>query len=192
MSSFDRITSDDENAGLRQVREEEGIPELEEEEVEEEEEEGEQEFMQVEMKDEKSKVDSKPAGVTPKSDRPPEGKIISDTVHEVKERQPKGVKHVEVPDTCKAVELEETMEKDVVENRAAAKQETPGFTVYLNRRPTSISEIMKDIEEQFVRICDSAHDVSVMLEASRAQYCSSSSKLAGTVREPLTSIFTIC
>nr|XP_029121622.1 LOW QUALITY PROTEIN: nitrate regulatory gene2 protein-like [Elaeis guineensis] len=183
MGGFDRITSDDENAGLRQVREEEGIPELEEEEVEEEE--GEKEYMEAEIQDEKSKVDSRPAGVTPKSDGPPEGKIASDAIHEVKERQSKGVKHVEVPETCKAVELEETRGKDVVGNRAAAQQETPGFTVYLNRRPTSISEIMKDIEKQFVRICDSAHEVSVMLEASRAQYSSSTSKLAVRTLNPI-------
>ncbi|XP_008798140.2 protein ROLLING AND ERECT LEAF 2 [Phoenix dactylifera] len=185
MSSFDRIASDDENAGLRQVREEEGIPELEEEELEEEEDEGEKEFMEAEIKDEKSKVDSNPAGVTPKSDGLPEGKIVSDTVHEVKEPPSKGVNHVGVSETRKAVELEETREKDVVGNRAAAQQDTPGFTVYLNRRPTSMSEIMKDMEKQFMRICESAHKVSVLLEASRAQYCSSSSKLAVRTLKPV-------
>ncbi|KAG1331982.1 nitrate regulatory gene2 protein [Cocos nucifera] len=185
MGGFDRITSDDENAGLRQVREEEGIPDLEEEEEEVEEEEGEKEYMEAGIQDERSKVDSNPAEVTPKSDGPPEGKIASDTVHGVKEQQSKGVRHVEVPETRKAVELEETRGKDVVGDRAAAQQETPGFTVYLNRRPTSISEIMKDIEKQFVRICDSAHEVSVMLEASRAQYSSSSSKLAVRTLNPI-------
>ncbi|XP_029122152.1 protein ROLLING AND ERECT LEAF 2 [Elaeis guineensis] len=188
-SSFDRMVGDDENAGCRQVREEEGIPELEEGirgEEEEEEEEG-KELMEGEIKDERSKDDSNRARVTVKSDDPPEGNIKSNTIHKVKELQSESVKSVEVSEAPKALKLEVTREEEVVENRASAEEQTPGFTVYLNRRPTSMAEVMKDIENQFVRICDSAHEVSVMLEASRAQCSSSSRELAVRTMNPVAS-----
>ncbi|XP_038983775.1 protein ROLLING AND ERECT LEAF 2 [Phoenix dactylifera] len=185
--SFDQIVGDDEHAGLRQLREEEGIPELEEQgirEEEEEEEEEEKELMEGEINDERSKDDSNPTRVTVKSDDPPKANIKSNTVHKVKELQSKRVKSVKVSEAPKAVKLEVTRE-EVEENRAAAEEQTPGFTVYLNRRPTSMAEVMKDIENQFVRICDSAHEVSVMLEASRAQYSSSSRELAVRTLNPV-------
>lgn len=59
-----------------------------------------------------------------------------------------------------------------------AKGETPGFTVYLNRRPTSMGEVIKDLEDQFAIICTAAKEVSGLLEASRAQY-TSSNELSG-------------
>ncbi|KAG5596612.1 hypothetical protein H5410_037844 [Solanum commersonii] len=56
-----------------------------------------------------------------------------------------------------------------------AKEETPGFTVYVNRRPTSMSEVIKDLESQFMIACNSAKEVSTVLEAIRAQYSLQSS-----------------
>lgn len=54
-----------------------------------------------------------------------------------------------------------------------------GFTVYLTRRPTSMGEVIKDLEDQFEIICSAANEVSGLLEASRAQYISSNSELSG-------------
>jgi hypothetical protein len=61
--------------------------------------------------------------------------------------------------------------KNVVGVRDDAK--TTGFTVYVNRRPTSMAEVIKDLEDQFTTICDAAKEVSGLLEAGRAQYTSS-------------------
>nr|XP_043625149.1 protein ALTERED PHOSPHATE STARVATION RESPONSE 1-like [Erigeron canadensis] len=67
---------------------------------------------------------------------------------------------------------------DAVANHERSKSEgTPGFTVYVNRRPTSMSEVIKDLEAQFMIISDSAKELSVMLEANRAQYASTSHEL---------------
>ncbi|XP_010548603.1 PREDICTED: uncharacterized protein LOC104819969 isoform X2 [Tarenaya hassleriana] len=52
--------------------------------------------------------------------------------------------------------------------------ETPGYTVYVNRRPMRIAEVIEDLEDQFSTVCNAAEDVSSLLEASRAQYSSSS------------------
>lgn len=164
--SLDRIISDDDTAGLRQVREEEGIPELEED-VDEECREP-----QVEIRDERSKVDIKPSQVAVESQEPAE-RIKTETKHEVKEFAPQGAGSVEVSEPRNAVELEVSNVQQVVGNRESEEQ-TPGFTVFVNRRPTSMPQVLRDIESQFARICDCAHEISVMLEATRAQYSSSS------------------
>lgn len=49
------------------------------------------------------------------------------------------------------------------------EKEIPGFTVYVNTRPTSMAEAIKDLEAQFRIACNSAKEVSAMLEATKAQ-----------------------
>ncbi|CAN8257639.1 unnamed protein product [Cochlearia groenlandica] len=71
------------------------------------------------------------------------------------------------------VQEEEEMKKNVVVG--VANREATGFTVYVNRRPTSMAEVIKDLGDQFTTICDAAREVSGLLEASRAQYAPSSS-----------------
>ncbi|ONK70604.1 uncharacterized protein A4U43_C05F35480 [Asparagus officinalis] len=70
--------------------------------------------------------------------------------------------------------MEVSEARDAVEVEAGARngeaEETPGFTVYVNRRPNSMVDVIKDLENQFVRTFDSAKEVSVMLEANSAQY----------------------
>ncbi|XP_023635689.1 nitrate regulatory gene2 protein [Capsella rubella] len=66
-----------------------------------------------------------------------------------------------------------------------AKGETPGFTVYMNRRPTSMGEVIKDLEDQFGIICTAGKEVSGLLEASRAQYTSSSDLSAMKMLNPV-------
>ncbi|CAN6243247.1 unnamed protein product [Urochloa humidicola] len=41
---------------------------------------------------------------------------------------------------------------------------TPGFTVYVDRPPTSVAEAMRDIQGHFMKIVDTAGEVSVLLE----------------------------
>lgn len=178
LSSYERALDDDDLARLRQVREEEGIPELEEEVTDEEqeaeeqqEEQQEEEFVEIDVKNDKLKFEA--------NENPSEDKFhANNTKQVVKEFRSRGVQSVEVSKESEGVEVNIKKEKDVVVSRGGG-EETPGFTVYLNRRPTSIKEVVKRIEEQFMRICDAAHEVSVMLEASRAQYSSNSSELAG-------------
>lgn len=41
---------------------------------------------------------------------------------------------------------------------------TPGFTVFVDRPPTSMAEAMKDIQGHFMKIVDTASEVSLLLE----------------------------
>ncbi|ONK79419.1 uncharacterized protein A4U43_C01F6160 [Asparagus officinalis] len=183
-----RLTIEDEMARLRQVREEEGIPDLEEddgeeeghivgEEEEEEEEDTEEEFIEVNLNDKASnKIDPHPST----GNAPNENVPRANDIHEIKGLQSRGLGSIEVAKEQNAVELEVTRSKqEVMRNREPA-EETPGFTVYVNRRHSSMREVMKEINEQFVRICDCAQEVSTMLEASRAQYSSTSSEISAS------------
>nr|GEU80948.1 hypothetical protein [Tanacetum cinerariifolium] len=66
-------------------------------------------------------------------------------------------------------------EDGVVNQEKSKREEMPGFTVYVNKRPTSMSEVIKDLEAQFMIIADSAKELLVMLEANRAQTTTTSS-----------------
>uniref|UniRef100_M1A6E4 Uncharacterized protein n=1 Tax=Solanum tuberosum TaxID=4113 RepID=M1A6E4_SOLTU len=110
-NNLEQTILDDDNDGLRQVREQEGIPELEEE--------------------------TEPNQTT--------------TV-------------------AKTQNVGQLSNKETAVADPEAKEETPGFTVYVNRRPTSMSEVIKDLESQFMIACNSAKEVSTVLEAIRAQY----------------------
>ncbi|PIA43869.1 hypothetical protein AQUCO_01800128v1 [Aquilegia coerulea] len=169
-SSMDHTTIDDEIMGIRQVREEEGIPDLEEE--------GTEEESKVDMKDERSKVDWKCPDETIIIEDNTETDTETDSEHEVKGLQRHGTESVGVSEAQNAVE-HEVHKTEVIPNQEG-KEETPGFTVYVNRRPTSMTEVIKDIEAQFVRVCNSANEVSTMLEASRAPYSSASHELTAT------------
>ncbi|KAF8113742.1 hypothetical protein N665_0046s0088 [Sinapis alba] len=73
----------------------------------------------------------------------------------------------------------ETQEQEQGNNNVVRTDDVKGgFTVYLTRRPTSMGEVIKDLEDQFEIICNAANDVSGLLEASRAQYISSTSELS--------------
>ncbi|XP_038984406.1 protein ALTERED PHOSPHATE STARVATION RESPONSE 1 isoform X2 [Phoenix dactylifera] len=168
MNSLDQVIDDDEITGLRMVRKE-GIPELEGEEDKNNKEN--EESVKVEMV-KKPKVVPEHTGEKVSRDRDKDDDKTR-KVNEVKELQSQGTESMEVSESRKAMVLEVNNEQGVVSNREST-QETPRFTVYVNRRPTSMAEVMKDVEGQFLRICDSANEVSVMLEASRAQKSSNS------------------
>ncbi|XP_009102233.2 protein ALTERED PHOSPHATE STARVATION RESPONSE 1 [Brassica rapa] len=168
---------DDEIRGLRRVREEEGIPDLEEDDepqppqpvrfhtpkvVVEESKSCCKEEVKVEDVDDNDDDDEFTDSGCEESENEGDEKCVG------KQEQ----RTVEVPtvETTGSVVVEEV--KNVVN---IAKRETPGFTVYVNRRPTSMAEVIKDLEDQFTTICDAAKEVSGLLEASRAQYAPSSS-----------------
>ncbi|KAJ4962473.1 hypothetical protein NE237_022412 [Protea cynaroides] len=161
--SLDQTVTDDETAGLRKVREEEGIPDLEEE-VEEQDE-------KVVMPEEKAKIDMNCANCAD------ENVIVEDDTETVNEADTAhGTEKVDVSDAQNTVELEVTNQERAVGDRED-EVETPGFTVYVNQRPTSMGEVIKDLEAQFMIVCNSANEVSTMLEARKAQYSSTSNEL---------------
>ncbi|KAF8653730.1 hypothetical protein HU200_061842 [Digitaria exilis] len=196
-SSYDNLVTEDELARLQQVREEEGIPELEEEDDE-----G-QEHVPMHKKEEKEKHDDEGDEEDEDDEEDDEeecehsdecmasnegacsGNFGVNTKQETKGFESKGVQCTEAPQPRKTVELEiKAHKKELMRNKVANAKETPGFTVYLNRRPASLVEAMKDIDCQFSGICDAAREISVMLEASRAQY-STSNDLSAKMLNPV-------
>ncbi|KAG9160368.1 hypothetical protein Leryth_008784 [Lithospermum erythrorhizon] len=74
--------------------------------------------------------------------------------------------------------LEHTSNVDDEASRLRQEDETPGFTVYVNQKPTSMEEVMRDLDTQFKIACNSACEVSAILETCRAQYVSPSNELS--------------
>lgn len=172
---------DDDIRGLRQVREEEGIPDLED--VIEEEEPN----QKVNVTDERSKINvncCKDEVIVEDVDEDEEEEEETEmdceceTEHELEELQSHGSVDIELSRSQTARQVETTKQEMAVCNQDS-KEKTPGFTVYVNRRPTSITEVIKDLEVQFKTVCSSANEVSGLLEASRAQFSSTSNELSG-------------
>jgi hypothetical protein len=189
-SSYDNVVTDDELARLQRVREEEGIPELEEEDDGcqehermhnkggEEEEEEEESDDDEEDGEECEHSDDQRCMASNEGARPVNSEV--NVKQDLKAFQSKGVQCADLSEARSAIDLEiKTHKKELMRNKVANAEETPGFTVYLNRRPASLVEAMKDIDSQFLGICSAAQEVSRMLEASRAQY-STSNDLSGT------------
>ncbi|KAL1065066.1 hypothetical protein V6Z11_D13G255400 [Gossypium hirsutum] len=178
-SSLDQAVVDDDVRGLRQVREEEGIPDLEEDETEHEESES-----KVNSVEEKAKIHTNynreevTVEDVDEDDEDEEEIDMAETEHDVKDVQPQRKVSVEVVRSQTAGQVE-VSNKETVVGSSEAKEETPGFTVYVNRRPTSMAEVINDLDAQFMVACDAASEVSGMLEASRAQYSSTSNELTG-------------
>nr|KJB83421.1 hypothetical protein B456_013G246900 [Gossypium raimondii] len=178
-SSLDQAVMDDDVRGLRQVREEEGIPDLEEDETEHEESES-----KVNSVEEKAKIHTNynreevTVEDVDEDDEDEEEIDMAETEHDVKDVQPQRKVSVEVVRSQTAGQVE-VSNKETVVGSSEAKEETPGFTVYVNQRPTSMAEVINDLDAQFMVACDAASEVSGMLEASRAQYSSTSNELTG-------------
>ncbi|KAG4970136.1 hypothetical protein AAZX31_13G082500 [Glycine max] len=176
-SSLDRTGTDDEIRGLRKVREEEGIPDLEEDETEQE------EFaIKRNVAEERAKIDVNPS----------KEEVAVEDVYEHEEEEEEeatgaetGIAN-EVSDSqangseCFQASKAQTVGQEMATGNQEAKEETPGFTVYVNRRPTSMVEVIKDLEAQFTIICNAANDVSALLEAKKAQYLSTSNELSAS------------
>ncbi|KAL4590084.1 hypothetical protein LXL04_003003 [Taraxacum kok-saghyz] len=167
---------DDDINGLQQVREEEGIPELEEETEQEETDHNHEDEVTVEDVDEEDEDEDDEEFET---DSGEETETEHEHEHEVElpPLMPKA-QNLEVSRAQSSGQVGNSGTGDAVSNQEKGKAEgTPGFRVYVNRRPTSMSEVIKDLEAQFTIISDSAKELSVMLEANRAQYSSASHDL---------------
>ncbi|KAJ7979425.1 Protein of unknown function (DUF630 and DUF632) [Quillaja saponaria] len=172
-SNLDHAVMDDEVRGLRQVREEEGIPDLEEE--------TEQDTVEkVNITEERATVDMnctrEEVTVEDVSEEDEETDSGSETKHEVGCPESHGNASIEVSKAQTAGYIE-TSHQEMAVGDQEAKKETPGFTVYVNRRPTRMSEVIRDLEAQFTIVCNSANEISALLEASRAQYSSTSNEI---------------
>lgn len=101
----------------------------------------------------------------------------SELEHDAQGLQSQGRASIELSRAQTAPRQLEVRNQEMTVGDQDAKEETLGFTVYVNRRPTSMAEVIKDLETQFVIICNAANEVSSLLEASRAQLSSTSSEL---------------
>ncbi|CAN4110164.1 unnamed protein product [Withania somnifera] len=168
-NNYEQTILDDDNDGLRQVREQEGIPDLEEETEVEETDHGE------DVKEERTKIshncDKDEVVVEDVDDDDDSDEEETDDEHQnVPHIQELLSKTNQITTVAKTQNVGQLSNKETAVADPEAKEETPGFTVYVNRRPTSMSEVIKDLESQFVIACNSAKEVSTVLEAIRAQY----------------------
>lgn len=193
-NSLDQTVMDDDIRGLRQVREEEGIPDLEEETEQEESD------NKVNVTEERAKVDQnctreevivEDIDEDEDEDDDEDEEEATDSEDEA-DHDVQGLQShrtsIEVAKARAARQVKTSNQETAVDNQEA-KEETPGFTVYVNRRPTSMAEVVKDLETQFNTICDSATAVSAILEASRAQYSSTSNELSGLISLHVFSVY---
>ncbi|KAF8035192.1 hypothetical protein BT93_C1279 [Corymbia citriodora subsp. variegata] len=179
-SSIDHMVMDDETRGLRQVREEEGIPDLEEE-------------TEHEECDNHSNVNEDRGNRD--ANFPTDEVLVEDVDDEEEDEETDN--SYESEDEVKGLQSHGSQSKEVVHppqnvgkvevtNReAAAAKEVPGFTVYVNRKPTSVAEVIKELETQFTNICNSANEVSSLLEVGRAHYSSSNELTAMKMLNPV-------
>lgn len=200
--SLDQGMMDDDNDGLQQVREEEGIPDLEEETEHEE-----VDVRRVHKKEEeRSKVDVNydREEVVVEDVDDSDDTDVSDSDFDCNceadhHRGHETEKHIqEIPpsqgnesiEVAKSQNVGQISKKETAVADCESKEETPGFTVYVNRRPTSMAEVIKDLEDQFMAACTAAGEMSSILDASRAQYTSSSSNDLTGIRPIFTYLVT--
>jgi hypothetical protein len=187
-NSLDQTIMDDDIGGLRQVREEEGIPELEEETEQEE-----SNYYKANVTEERAKVDLNCSedeideDIDEGEDEEEETDSGTEIEHEVNGLQSHRARR-EMSSKAQVLGKMETTNQELEVGDQEANEETPGFTVYVNKRPTSMAEVVKDLENQFMIICNSANEVSALLEASRAQYASTSNEITG-IKEIVAEIF---
>lgn len=174
-SSIDQTMLDDDSAGLQQVREEEGIPELEEETEYEDIDDN-----RVPKKGENANFSREHVVVEDVNDsdddsddidcdcETDEGDETEEHNHELPAQQNESIEVAKIQNVRQISKKETAVDCE-------PKEETPGFTVYVNRRPTSMAEVIKDLEDQFMAACKAASEMSSILEASRARYSSPSS-----------------
>lgn len=180
-SSLEQSIVDDDIAGLRQVREEEGIPDLEEETEHEEIDVGRRRREEVPKADSHvvreevtvEDVDEDEDG----DDDDDETETEDENQHEASGLQEHDNGNIEPSQVPSAGQVEVNRHETMVTEREKKEEEAPGFTVYVNRRPTSMDEVIKDLESQFMIVCGAANEVSSMLEANRAHCLPASSEV---------------
>lgn len=176
-NSLDHTVVNDDSKGLRQAREDEGIPDLEEDETEKED-----SVAKRNVAEEKTKTDSSKEEVTVEDvdEHEEEEAIGAETKAEngISDSQGNASECFQVSKAQSAGHVDSSHQEMAI-GKEEAKEETPGFTVYVNRRPTSMGEVIKDLEAQFTVVCNAASDVSALLDANKDQYLSTSSELSG-------------
>ncbi|CAN1811318.1 Protein ALTERED PHOSPHATE STARVATION RESPONSE 1 [Linum perenne] len=198
-SSIDhQMVGDDEVRGLRRVREEEGIPDLEDEtehEVDDRENvrrreeqappvnnqyQKEEVLVEDVDEDEDDDDDDDDDNDDDDDDDDDDEEICfeGECKDDIKGSQPQCSAKVELSQSQNIRQVKTHNRTAAVAGSKVHEAEKPGFTVYVNKRPTSMAEVVKDLEDQFTRICDSAKEVSALLESSKAQYSSTSNDLA--------------
>ncbi|CAK8564104.1 unnamed protein product [Lathyrus sativus] len=175
--SLDEIVMDAEKRELTKVREEEGIPDLEPEE-----EDTKQEGFIVKrnIAEEKTEIcvnSSKEAAVEEVDEHKEEKKEGTDA--ETETVQVNDGECFQVSKAQTSGHMESSHQEMVIDNQEA-KEETPGFTVYVNRRPANMAEVINDLEAQFRVVCNAANDVSVLLETKKVQHLSTSNELSAS------------
>lgn len=156
------IADDEDIMGLRQVREEEGIPDLEEE----------SDAVEAEMNKPDLDYDRDEVIVEDVDDEEEDETEIKHEVKVLRKDYSTNEGVVKVSEAKPAGQVEVSSKQERAVGDKEKKEEKPGFTVYVNKRPTSMEEVIKDLEAQFLIVCNSASEVASMLEASRAQYSS--------------------
>ncbi|KAL5987709.1 hypothetical protein ACLOJK_035460 [Asimina triloba] len=154
MSSLDHMTIDNEKMDLRQAQDEKGMHDVSKDE----------ESKKEEMKVESPTVDMQHAekdGVTTCTEAGTE-KGVSGLQSQ---------SNTEVSEVQNVAEVEMGNEKETVTKGRDGPEEAPSFVVYASRRPTSMAEVVKDLETQFDTVCEFARDVLTMLEAAGPQEC---------------------
>jgi hypothetical protein len=103
----------------------------------------------------------------------------TETEHDVEDsQQPHGSASFEVSKNQAAGHIESS-HREMSIGKQESKEEMAGFTVYVNRRPTSMAEVINDLEAQFKTVCNAASDVSILLESKKAQYLLTSHEHSG-------------
>ncbi|XP_050219601.1 nitrate regulatory gene2 protein-like isoform X2 [Mercurialis annua] len=174
-SSLDHMFMDDDIRGLRQVREEEGIPDLEDE-TEHEEMDSEVNATEGQHKVNGSSHAAREEVLVEDVDEDDETDCESECECECENMGLQSKVELSRVQNTRQVEVG-NQEMSIDKGGEEGKAETPAFTVYVNRRPTSMSEVIKDLEEQFTIACNSAKEVSSLLESSKALYSSASNEL---------------
>ncbi|XP_057727075.1 protein ALTERED PHOSPHATE STARVATION RESPONSE 1-like [Arachis stenosperma] len=175
-SSLEETIADDEDRGLRRVREAEGIPDLEEVETEKEDFVGKRNVVEERIR---TDINSTKEEVTVE-DEEEEDRTKTEIAHEVKESKGSGSERFQVSKVQTAGQVESTSHQEVAGGNQEAKVEAPGFTVYVNRRPTSMAEVIRDLDVQFTKVCNAANEFSALLEVNKAQNSSMSNELSAS------------
>ncbi|XP_027339379.1 nitrate regulatory gene2 protein-like [Abrus precatorius] len=194
-SSLEHAAMDDEYKGLRQVREEEGIPDLEEDETEQEYYVGKrnvaeertrndvnsskEEVIVEDVDDEDEDEDEEEDDEEEEEEEGTDIEIENKTDLGANNSQAHGSVSFDVSKAQTAGHVESS-HREMAVGKQEAKDETPGFTVYVNRRPTSMAEVINDLEAQFTIVCNAANDVSALLEAKKSQYLLTSNELSAS------------
>ncbi|XP_073137853.1 uncharacterized protein [Henckelia pumila] len=166
-NSLDQTNMDQDNVKQWQVQEEEGLPELEEETV------------KVVIDNSISNKVKEGGKVNESDGRDEANADVIEEEHELKKpiqgRQSNDNQSIEVAKSQNIGQI--STKENMVAGCELKEEETPGFTAYVDRRPTSMAEVIKDLEAQFMALCNAAKEVSSILETSRAKYSSSANDL---------------